>query len=381
MQDTINLSYNLQLLGEVYLQLKQYDEASKCLNQALEATPSSHIAKVHLADIEYEKGNIPAALNLIENMADSVDHNERPYAVATAALIYSKAGLIDSVYHLAKQLIQQKGNGHIGYYLLTKEEMKDFVKPDSLYRYIQGYVAHTEKYMDNIVREKIILQETSYNYQKHERDKNRLLEENLKLKNKLIGCIAVISVLMIVVLLASLYKTQSKLTLSRVLDNIRQIRIGQESLSPENALSLEKNNSESELKASLLKNLEDLAETNRFHLSESFLHSDTYDILQNLISTQKPIPENSELWSEIEKQINEWSPNFKKNLDILTDGKLKQTDYAIAVLIKCGFNTSQMGILLSRAKNTISTRKDSLSKKLFKEKRPSKDLETLIHSI
>lgn len=72
------------------------------------------------------------------------------------------------------------------------------------------------------------------------------------------------------------------------------------------------------------------------------------------------------------------SPKFKENLIVLTDGKLKQTDYTLALLMKFGFSSTQISVLLSRAVNTVSTRKDSLCKKIFDEKKHSKALEAVI---
>lgn len=129
----------------------------------------------------------------------------------------------------------------------------------------------------------------------------------------------------------------------------------------------------------LLTKLNESDKKNIFYLSDSFVNSEVWKVLQEHISLGKPIPEKSDLWPKIEKKIEESSPNFKRDLFVLTDGKLTPEEYSIAILIKCGITTTKMGILLSKAKNTISTRKDTLSRKIFGEKRSLKEIEALIH--
>lgn len=395
--DTINLSYNLELLGVIYRYLGQYEKAKECFNKALEANPRSYMAKVHMADIQCVTGHIPEAVQLIGNMIDSVEYDERSYVAATAALIYNKAGLIDSVYSLATQLTQQETNQRIGYYLLTKVEMKDYINPDSIYTYIQGYTSTPEKFRNDILREKILAEETSYNYKRKKRDSNKLIEEYKGFNFSMSGYMIIIIV--VITLIIFIFKNKFRLT-----GFFSTIRIGHSSqekdLSPEmidsvlesdstlhpelsiqeNNVTHESNNYSVDKKASLLNKLNE-SDNNRFYLSEMFVNSEVWQALQDHMSLEKSIPESSDLWQKIEKKIEESSPSFKKDLFVLTDGKLTMDDYHLATLIKCGIPTSKMAILLAKAKNTISTRKNALSRKIFGEKRPLKDIEILIHSL
>ena len=209
-RDTINLSSNLELLGVVYRYLKQYDKAMECFNKALTANSASYMARVHMADIQCLKGKIPEAVQLIRNMIDSVEDDERSYVVATAALIYSKAGLMDSIYPLATQLIRQGTNKRIGYYLLAKEEMKDYINPDSLYAYIQGYMSTPDKSKDDILREKILVEETSYNYKRLKQDEKSLSNEYKGLNFTLIVSMVIFIVALITIFL--LFKNKLILT-------------------------------------------------------------------------------------------------------------------------------------------------------------------------
>ncbi|MDE6247767.1 MAG: hypothetical protein K2M41_08025 [Muribaculaceae bacterium] len=61
------------------------------------------------------------------------------------------------------------------------------------------------------------------------------------------------------------------------------------------------------------------------------------------------------------------SPDFRRNLEILMSGKLRQHLYHTALLIKCGFSSSAIGRIVSRERNTIKNRLNTLSKSILDE--------------
>lgn len=93
------------------------------------------------------------------------------------------------------------------------------------------------------------------------------------------------------------------------------------------------------------------------------------------------IPEKSPVWEELESLIEKISPEFKTNLQVLTSDNLTEVDLRTALLMRCGFTTSQMAVLLNRTKTTISSRRSYLSSKIFPENPTSKAIDRIIHRI
>lgn len=98
------------------------------------------------------------------------------------------------------------------------------------------------------------------------------------------------------------------------------------------------------------------------------LESDAYEKVLRNIKQSKTITENDSLWEELEKVVLQSSPDFKYSLYLLTGGKLKASDFHLALLIKCGISPTHISILVGRAKTTISYRREALGQKIFDQK-------------
>ena len=66
---------------------------------------------------------------------------------------------------------------------------------------------------------------------------------------------------------------------------------------------------------------------------------------------------------------------------MLSDGKADETDYRIALLLRCGLGVSSIAALISKAKSTVSKRCRQLGKKLFCEELDTKSLVCLIRQL
>lgn len=384
-KDSLGRVYDYQLLGAVYLNMGSYDKATKCFHQALnysKTLPSHHTAKskLYLASIEYQKDSIKEALALIRNLPDSVTPIARNHALAVAADIYRIAGYNDTAYFYAKELIRSEdsNNKKTGYRIALSPESARFISLDTLYTYLQEYEEILEQYFDDNEREKTLIQQSIYNYDFHKRDKEKVAYENIKLKSKLTLATTIIFLLAAIILLILLFKTRRKLKLWRGIDIVRKLKQRAEPETTHKEEPLESELTSSQLRERLRKELEELIAGNPPSPIFKLIKSEVFHKIESLLKEKKPITDDSCIWEEMESEIMKTSPNFKENLIVLTDGKLKQTDYTLALLMKFGFSSTQMSILLSRAVNTISTRKDSLCKKIFDEKRHSKELEAII---
>ncbi len=137
------------------------------------------------------------------------------------------------------------------------------------------------------------------------------------------------------------------------------------------------------LRDRLRKSLLEMVENHEGDVSVSpvIKDSDAYAKLQEMIRTGKILKDEDTLWNEIEEIVLNSSPHFKKNLNLLTDGKLKKTGYYTALLIKCGVRPSEMLILFSLTNGAIISRRENLSLKMFDKKIKAKDIDNVIRAL
>lgn len=101
--DSLKLMYDNQLLGDIYLRQKKYDDASPCFTKALQLAKSLHsedsaLIQGYIAALDYHKGNISQALNEIRPALEHIDSISRNWALGYAAHIYLEAGIFDTAY-------------------------------------------------------------------------------------------------------------------------------------------------------------------------------------------------------------------------------------------------------------------------------------------
>lgn len=118
-----------------------------------------------------------------------------------------------------------------------------------------------------------------------------------------------------------------------------------------------------------------------FAVSPVILESEAYEKLQQYIKKGRIIPEKNPLWDELEDIIVSTSPDFKYKLHILTGGKLKPSDFHLAMLIRCGISPTNMAVLVGRAKATIAYRREALGQKVFDRKLGVEAIDRMIRSL
>ena len=116
-------------------------------------------------------------------------------------------------------------------------------------------------------------------------------------------------------------------------------------------------------------------------VSSEIYQSELYGRLLDKIKIGVGITDKENLWNDMEVLIEKISPGFKYRLLILTDGKLTAAELKVALLIKLGFSPSQTAILINRSKNTVSSQRASLAKKIMGAKQSSKMIDPIIASL
>lgn len=85
------------------------------------------------------------------------------------------------------------------------------------------------------------------------------------------------------------------------------------------------------------------------------------------------------LWEKLTETVELSSPELRPKLEALTSGRLSETDFQIALLIKCGIPPKDMATLLYKVKGSISSRRAYLGQKIFGENVGITTVDRLIH--
>lgn len=400
LNDSINETYNLQLLGTVYLRAHDFEKAEDTFRAALKCSKyldKSYQAKslMYIAGVKYRIGQIDSAIIYIRNTPDLVKPIARNSALAYASDIYYAAGIFDSAYVYAHELINSKDklNKATGYNVILSPGLQPFSPADTIYRYLNDYLRLLESYYNENENQLAVYQTSLHNYQIHDRERRKAEKENDVLRQWFFAVSFLVLIMTIIILYLKNRSKNYKLKLHHALENIAKLKQVLNDRTKENndadktetkikakVTDNEVEETTEDLRKKLRKELQDLYNTNRERISFStvILDSPTYKKLQSMISKGESIKENSELWAELEALVLKVSPNFITNLQLLVGGKLSSYDLHTSLLIKCGFQPTQMTILLNRAKGTIVSRRESLCFRVFEEKLGTKVIDGII---
>ena len=384
--DTLNWIRDKRLLGSIYMRSKKYDEATSSFKSALSLANTfdaneMRIIKVYLAACHHKNNEIGSAVKEIRNIPETIDSLSRNFALAYAAKIYLKAGNLDSAYLYSRQLVKDNSpnNKIIGYSVLLSPKLSRFIPSDSLYYYFNGYKNAIDDFHNRHQAESAITQNSLYNYELHDKERVKTEDENNSLK------ICIYVLLSLILISVSLYfykKYRNNKKLLRLHESLEKTRLLKESQTDLTGFKEPIGNSENELRLKLQNELIEIFDQNKNDIKTPYpiLESDVYLKITELLKKGKGIPDGSELWQELEKEIENNCGCFKKKLEILTSGKLKEKSYRLAMLIKVGFKPMETTILMNKTKGTISHYRKGLIVSMFGDKN-TEDLDRLIRLI
>lgn len=395
LNDTVNLMYDLEVLGLNLMNSRNYDAAEHLFRKALNISHKKHHDaalwdSAHIAAVKNYKTETDSAVRFIKNIphkvmnVDKYDNDTRQLVYSYAADIYRCAGMPDSAYKYALELVKIKDAKNLkkGYAILLSDELKDLVPNDSIRAYVRHYKNAVESYMNSRGDANALIQNTQYNYSIVERDKQKALEKKRVIERWL--ALSVI-VLLLAIIGVIYYRDKSNRTLIKLrsaLDSSRELRkqleagdakgkdSGAESeltaeVTPEVTAEVVPEVTAEYLRRRLIDELTAVCDSKkkRLPLSPEIGNSRAYAELQKLIKEKRAIPDTSPLWGELHSVIIEASPNFDRRLQLLSPGKIKTDAYRIMLLIKCGVTPTQLCVLIGRAKGTLSTRRRILGLK------------------
>jgi hypothetical protein len=98
------------------------------------------------------------------------------------------------------------------------------------------------------------------------------------------------------------------------------------------------------------------------------LESEAHQQLIHYLEAEKGFSDRDPLWKALEEVVEQTFPGFKSRLRLLTDNRMTEADWQIALLIKCGVVPHEMAKLLHKTVSTITSRRSYLTYKIFGEK-------------
>lgn len=389
--DSIGIVYAQQGIGTLYYNLGTMEfqdflrerflkSADSILTRSLDyatSLPISYSAnsKIHLAAVRQAKGDFTSAINLIRHTPAQVKPIQRNVALAYAADIYMDAGIMDTAYMYAHELITNEDilNKKTGYRIILSPEFRHTLHPDTLNQYYTDYKEILESYFDDNANEQALLQESLYNYKLHEREKLKEHAANERLRWIIAGIVILALIASSIMLFI---RNRDKAIIIQLRDNLDSLQKLKSQLPPpaesaamnplSDADSTEPDtiNKEPALREKLRDELMALYEQSKSQkISPIILNSNIYFQITSLISEGKHI--DDETFDELKRTVLQASPKFIDNLKILTQNKLTELDLQTALLIKCGFRPSEMTVLFARSNGAIIYRRNTLATKVF----------------
>lgn len=382
-KDTLHYVQDMQLLGGIYLCSENYNEAERCFKKAKSLShsiPKQYIAKsnLYIAVAKYNKGEIDSALSIIRGIPDEVSPIIRDAALANAANIYLAAGICDTAYMYAFEIINndEYDYNNMAYGVLTSPKLHDYVHRDSLDQYIAEYRTIIEDYYDENSNQLAINQQAFYNYGMHDKERIKAEKKSNEMRGWLMFFIFIVLILGLILLYIrgtyqnKIIKLQNAITgLENKENDDIPVLISSD---PRETV----NNLREKLRDKLLSIYQDKA--NNIPVDPAIISSEPYAKLQRCISSEHGIKDSDPVWDELEKVILSVSPSFKENLSLLAVGKLTTNDLHTSILIKCGITPTQMCIILNRTKGAIVSRRESLCKRIFDKKLGTKVIDGVI---
>lgn len=390
-RDSIGIVYARQGLGTVYYNLGTLSDldstrtallnkADSIFTRSLDyaiSLPTSYSAnsKVHLAAVRHAKGNFTSAVNLIRHTPDQVRPIQRNVALAYAADIYLDAGIMDTAYMYAHELIVSEDitNKKTGYRIILSPEFRHTLHPDTLNQYYTDYKNLLEAYFDDNPNEQALLQESLYNYKLHEREKLKEHAANERLRWIIAGIVILALIASSIMLFIKNRDKAIIIQLRENLDSLQKLKSqlpppaetsAMDSSSDADSTEPDTINNEPILREKLRDELMALYEQSKSQkVSPLILNSKIYFQITGLISEGKHI--DDETFDELKRTVLQASPKFIDNLKILTHNRLTELDLQTALLIKCGFRPSEMTVLFARSNGAIIYRRNTLATKVF----------------
>ena len=352
---------------------KHIDEAVKLSSKLNERDRQTILSE--FAYMLYKEGKLDSARLVIGPLPSTVDTFTVPFCLAVAANIYKDAGILDTAYMYARRLtkLNTPYNKKTGYKVIFSDELKEYVRKDTLLKLIPEYKQTIEDYLDTHEAEQALIQNARYNYSTHVRAKEKAEADYRSLRTTVIvilGSIAALVFLAVIWVLWRKYqktKNDSEVMEAMVfVEKLREETDQTETVADEQAGQNQDEASEDtkDVRRKIHSHIDALKDRNVRSLIDSrLLESQVYKELRDRMDSNECIGRSDDILKRLSELIETVTPGFGNRLDILTDWAMSDRERNVALLMRCGFSNSQIATLLAKSKSTISSQRNAIAKK------------------
>ena len=434
LRDTINLMYDNQLIGSIYMNLNKLDSAQNSLQKSkLYSMNFTDLDRaetdLYLSRLELLRNQPEKAISLVRGLENRVDSFYYNLSLLYSAQAYLSANKMDSAYIYVDPLIhiRMPKDKHTAYDILFNTTLQNYIPQDSLKTYLNHYQSSVKRYFQTYEAQASINQNAMYNYQLH---KIKRLEAERKHKTGLIGLNILLMCFLVSIAIVFYYRNRNLkniILLRKTLDDFTALRLSINNTTENNTTenntteSITKDSIESgieveetptqslnnqneteaaekidstietevdepseELNSDMLKQrlreeiLKIFKDSPQSNISEKVKTSEVCISIKKMADNNQRVNERSPLWGKLESIIKRCHPNFFEKLNLLFGRPLKEEELRIVMLIKSGFTPTAIAILVGRAKGSISSRRARLCEEIFKTKSGAKVFDDLI---
>lgn len=353
-RDSVNLMFNLQLLGDLYWREKSLESADICIRRSAEIAHKvypvhQYACHIYLADIFYRRAMLDSALYYINGVDQKVEAEYRGMALAEAAIIYEQVGMADSAYAAATALLQCRDtvDDRIAYATLMSPLVRHLVPEDSLTVYNYKFMHSTESHLNRFDSEQTIQQQSKYNYKVHDRARQQAEHRSTIYA----AGICIFLLLAIGLTIAIVVRRRRSLKACTELRKFAGMDICKQQM---------------ELRKTVLDNSNSFSDAEKkISPPKSLMETDVYLKLIKEKWGPNSSGISSDKWSEIEEAVHTSDPQFIQKITMLAGVPLKQSDMHILYLLRFGFSPTTIGYMINRTKGGVSSHRNRLSVVLF----------------
>ena len=380
MNDRYQQAISYELIGSSQLNRRLYTQALSSLGNAERiyketSSPDTITTIIQIAYIQAKQGLVNEAFQNIKRIEPLIDSVSLPLYLPMAAEIFLKAGYYREAREAAQRLLELKdfSNRCSAYSILLNPDIENFIERDSCVLLSREYARELALHYERRDSMQSLHQLSLYNYDLH--DRNRIKAENKMMKWKWSGMAAIIALLILTIILL----------IRERINNRRTILLQKTILDLTDRLSQNVENNSIEEDAALSDHTDTQQEKKYFRPQESeqLLSRLIPLISENAPDIQLEVPLASSVivrkfrdsivknelssvdWQYLEQEVMKYSPDFRNNLSLLSNGKIEEAEYKVALLIRCHFRPSEIGYILNIRPGTVSSHRGNISKKIF----------------
>ena len=308
--------YDIRLqLASLYIYINEYDKARPFIRLALENIDSANITAVY---------SIASKMFMHDGKTDSAE-----YCYNTLL----KYGNLDGKCYAHKELA--------AIYLQRHEH-------ENAFWHTQSYLAYGDSIIARNNAETVARMHAAYNYQKHEREAQKLREKNDRMRGYLLLSSSAVVVLLLlagIVVLRRRYQRQLVLSSMGKTDLLRYT-------------------------------YEQKTEQQKLSERERVFASPIYTSIQSHLRSSDNAALNDDEWEQLHQTVNAIYPNFREKLMSLT--AMNDHEYHVCLLLKIGIKPSDMAMLTAHSRESVTASRRRLYEKAMNKTGKPSDWDVLV---